>query len=423
MDLLLLIIAILFGFLLGVVSGLTPGIHVNNLALLLLGIAPLAPLPLPYIAVLILSNYIAHTFFDIVPSVFIGAPDEETALAVLPGHRLLLEGRGIEAIKLSATGSALSVPISLTMMPVLSILFIHLYASVESMTPHILIAILIFMVFMEREEEIPGQGSFSFSRQRRRLFAILSISLSGLLGTFAFRYQDIFTPLIPIPSSFLFPLLTGLFGAPIIAQSIRNKPQIPEQDKREIAMKKKNIFKNSFIGSLSGSLVSWLPGVSSGVATVLARYFVRGESEEFIISLSSVNTSNALYNLLFFYLLGISRSGAINGVKSLLGFISLDWFLIFLAVAVLISLFSYIALLHLSPSLSLIFTRLNYTTLNISILIFLFGMILLFTGINGILLFLLSFFVGSALQKLGVKRTNAMSCIMIPIILMRFNII
>jgi putative membrane protein len=275
---------------------------------------------------------------------------------------------------------------------------------------------------MEREEEIPGQGSFSFSRQRRRLFAILSISLSGLLGTFAFRYQDIFTPLIPIPSSFLFPLLTGLFGAPIIAQSIRNKPQIPKQDKIEITMKK-SIFKNSFIGSLSGSLVSWLPGVSSGVATVLARYFVRGESEEFIISLSSVNTSNALYNLLFFYLLGISRSGAINGVKSLLGFISLDWFLIFLAVADLISLFSYIALLHLSPSLSLIFTRLNYTTLNISILIFLFGMILLFTGINGILLFLLSFFVGSILQKLGVKRTNAMSCIMIPIILMRFNII
>ncbi|VUT24456.1 MAG: Tripartite tricarboxylate transporter TctA family protein [Candidatus Methanolliviera sp. GoM_oil] len=188
-------------------------------------------------------------------------------------------------------------------------------------------------------------------------------------------------------------------------------------------MKKKSIFKNSFIGSLSGSLVSWLPGVSSGVATVLARYFVRGESEEFIISLSSVNTSNALYNLLFFYLLGISRSGAINGVKSLLGFISLDWFLVFLAVAVLISLFSYISLLHLSPSLSLIFTRLNYTTLNISILIFLFGMILLFTGINGILLFLLSFLVGSILQKLGIKRTNAMSCIMIPIILMRFNII
>jgi len=42
------------------------------------------------------------------PSIFLGAPEADTALAVLPGHALLMEGRGEEAVRLSAIGSARS---------------------------------------------------------------------------------------------------------------------------------------------------------------------------------------------------------------------------------------------------------------------------------------------------------------------------
>jgi len=38
-----------------------------------------------YIAVIILSNSIAHTFLDIIPSIFLGAPEADTALAGAPG--------------------------------------------------------------------------------------------------------------------------------------------------------------------------------------------------------------------------------------------------------------------------------------------------------------------------------------------------
>ena len=103
-SLTLLIISIIIGFLLGIISGLTPGIHVNNFALILVAISPfLSGIGFAsfYIAVIILSNSIAHTFLDIIPSVFLGAPEADTALAVLPGHALLMEGRGAEAIRLS----------------------------------------------------------------------------------------------------------------------------------------------------------------------------------------------------------------------------------------------------------------------------------------------------------------------------------
>lgn len=81
----LLILSIFIGFILGIISGLAPGIHVNNFALVLVALSPLflnigfAPF---YIAVIILSNSIAQTFIDIIPSIFLGAPEADTALVV-----------------------------------------------------------------------------------------------------------------------------------------------------------------------------------------------------------------------------------------------------------------------------------------------------------------------------------------------------
>jgi TctA family transporter len=110
----------LLGTAAGVVTGLTPGLHVNTVAALILAFqgsilalagslfawASPAPQDLALMAAtLVVGNVVAHTFLDYVPSIFLGAPDAETALSVLPGHRMLLQGRGLEAIRLSAWGS------------------------------------------------------------------------------------------------------------------------------------------------------------------------------------------------------------------------------------------------------------------------------------------------------------------------------
>src|SRR3989442_5223711 len=49
----------------------------------------------------------SHAVFDFVPTVFLGAPTEDTALATLPGHRLLLVGQGAKAVALAARGALL----------------------------------------------------------------------------------------------------------------------------------------------------------------------------------------------------------------------------------------------------------------------------------------------------------------------------
>ena len=93
-----LIVCVALGFVLGILSGLTPGLHLNNFAAMLLALSPrLMNLGLtPYeIASIILAASISQTFFDAIPAIFLGAPDSETALTVLPGQKLMLEGRGI----------------------------------------------------------------------------------------------------------------------------------------------------------------------------------------------------------------------------------------------------------------------------------------------------------------------------------------
>lgn len=157
----------LAGSVLGILTGLAPGVHTNTLALLLVSAygvveAPLAGvlaflqaeaslLPVLFSA-MIVSAAVVHSFVDFVPSVFLGAPDESEVLSVLPGHRLLLAGKGTEAVRCAAFGSlagaligvVLTTPMRFFMGPPLD-----LYARIETFIPHILLTVLAILIIAE----------------------------------------------------------------------------------------------------------------------------------------------------------------------------------------------------------------------------------------------------------------------------------
>jgi len=85
------ILLVFLGVAIGILAGRTPGIHVNTTIPLLLSLSFFFPSPY-YLAVLIVSVAVTEIFIDYIPSIFLGAHDADTALSVLPGHRLLLEG-------------------------------------------------------------------------------------------------------------------------------------------------------------------------------------------------------------------------------------------------------------------------------------------------------------------------------------------
>jgi putative membrane protein len=186
-SLLLLLFSVLGGYLLGIISGLLPGIHNNNFALLLVVLTPsLAEKGLPpfYIAVIIISNAVSQTFHDIIPSVFLGAPDSDTALAVLPGHRLLLDGAGAEAVRLSALGSAGSVVASLLFVVPLGLFFEIIYPYLEEHMALILISIVFLMLASEKGDQ--SQKKDLLSKYKYKFYALSLFLITGFLGLFVF---------------------------------------------------------------------------------------------------------------------------------------------------------------------------------------------------------------------------------------------
>ena len=125
-DLGWLLFALFFGVGMGSLTGLIPGFHVNNVALILLALSPVMlgwGIPLSAVAAIIVSTGTVHTFLNYIPSALLGAPDADQALSLLPGHRMLLSGNAARGVAWSARGSQLGLFLSLPLIIVARIAF------------------------------------------------------------------------------------------------------------------------------------------------------------------------------------------------------------------------------------------------------------------------------------------------------------
>ncbi|MCX6650478.1 MAG: tripartite tricarboxylate transporter permease [Methanomassiliicoccales archaeon] len=165
-DLLLLFYFTLFGMGLGALSGLAPGIHVNTLAVLLVMTVPsLSPSldglcvssgcslpPELLLSCAILAAAICHSFLDFIPSLIMGVPDETECLSVLPSHRLLLEGRGLDALQAAAQGSLVGAMAGLIVLLPLPFIHVQITGMLLSLTrfiPWILLCVPFILVWAE----------------------------------------------------------------------------------------------------------------------------------------------------------------------------------------------------------------------------------------------------------------------------------
>jgi putative membrane protein len=439
----LLALSISIGFALGVISGLIPGIHTNNFALILLALSPgISDLGFSntLVAVIILANSITHTFLNIIPAVYLGAPDADTALAVLPGHDMLLDGMGAAAVRLSAIGSAGSIIVSLLLAIPLMLFFGHYYEYMRENMGWILLAIVALMILTESGRYIEGQGSLVHLKYK--FYAMIVILMSGVLGSLAFENEHLIQPYLGLGSldslgsfgsscspSILLSLLTGLFGASVLLISILTKSSMPTQRRSSPDLRSRWVLRGIAVGSIAGSIVAWLPGVSSAIATVLARFAIRGSLEhhriramEFIVSVSGANTSNAIFCLIALFAIGYPRSGATIAVRDLVGrTLDMHTVLLFLTVVVLVSIASYIITISIGDFAPSVLAHVDYQKLCTAILIGLVLMVSLFNGTFGLVIFLTAIPIGMLPYYMGIRKSHAMGVILLPVLMYYFG--
>ncbi|MEM0332302.1 MAG: tripartite tricarboxylate transporter permease [Archaeoglobaceae archaeon] len=384
------------GIILGTIAGLVPGIHSNTFAALLLLAAP----NFGDVGVIIISSAITYTVVNIIPATFLGVPDEDTALSVLPSHKMVLEGRGFEVITISALASFLSIVISLPLYLTIHSIA-HNYSLLRFLTPYVLIFIAFFLIFSEKGEPFAGR----YSAWLKRTYALLIFLISGFLGYVALKNSQLFE--IHPAGSVLLPLLTGLFATPVLVFSSSNP--VPEQKKMLKIPDLDSVTK----GTLAGFFVSLFPGISSGVATVVSTLGEKKE-ERYISAISAANSANAILCLFFYIVTNRTRSGAADALKKLhyypevLNIIVLAIISAFAALLVTIA-FGYL----LSEKIS----KFKAGKLSLAVLGFLIILIGYLTGPFGLILFFAASFIGILAVRLKVKRVNCMGCLMLPVII------
>jgi putative membrane protein len=442
LDFFLIILFCALGVVTGIATGLLPGLHVNNIALILLSLSGVIVTSFSFlfeygvseefilllICVYIIATSISHTFHDTIPTTFLGAPEEDTALAVLPAHSLLLEGKGYEAVALSAMGSYGAIIFCLVILyPIRFIIGnpIFFYSTLREIMLWVLIAISILMICTEKGK-ITDFGTKGITPSVLGiLFAAFVFFFSGIFGLVILDFP-LDSP-IGLSSPVLFPALAGLFGTPTLLTSLMTKPMIPKQiiEKPTFDKKtKKSSFLSVVTGSLAGVLVSIIPGITSATGTILAMN-ARGESDkrQTIITLSAVNTACAFFVVVVMFVILRSRSGATLAAMELIAVeewtnIMMPTNLIYLMITLLLGgTLSYFLTILVGKGFAKHFTKVPYTLLVKFTITMIAILVFLFTGLMGLLILTVATFIGLLPVHWGVRRSHCMGILLLPIIL------
>ncbi len=402
------VVAFFAGILCGVLAGLIPGIHTNLVAsgiLFYIGYFKEIGISDVDFVIFIVSMTSAQIFIDFIPSVFLGAPEESSFLSVLPGHKLLLEGKGYEAVVYGFYGCLFSIPAVFFWSIIFYFLLYYFYSIIYTFTPFVLFFI----------------SAYSILRERRKLFAFVFFSLSGIFGIVVFRFYS---------GEPLLPMLSGLFGVSGLVLSIGGRSRIDNQtfsSLREIDIFQKGFLKNLISGFFVSPFCSFLPGIGSGQASFIASEIVgkSDKNERAFLFLNGLS-NGIVIGLGFATLFAVDRIGRAmmfsrTGSGAVLGEIvngfEVNYLFLIMVVLFISGVVSFFIGLFIARTFSGIVNSFNYNIVSFIVIIFVVLINFIFGGFYAV--FILSFgtLIGFFNVVFGARRINLIGCLVVPSIL------
>ena len=390
------VLALIVGILVGVCTGLFPGIHINLIsAALIASLAHFQNFSPMTLVVFIVAMSITHTFLDFIPSIYLGAPDSDSFLSVLPGHQMLRNGKGHEAVAITLIGSLIS------FLPTIIFTFVFIYflpsfySSFISIIPYVLIFLSFYLIF---REELIGTSLVVFL-------------LAGYLGFLSFN--------LPVKEPLL-PLLSGLFGISSLILSLKDSPFLPEQ---ETSLKIKSLFDKRMIkpflaGSFIAPIFSFIPGTGSGHAATLASEFTNTRDlRGFLLLVGITNTIIMTLSFVTLYAINRTRSGSAAAVKDILKTMTLQNLTTIILVAVITGFIAFFLGLAISKLAAKNISKISYKKLSIATIIILVGVNFFLTNWLGILVLITSSALGVFAIRSNSRRINLMGALIIPTII------
>ena len=406
-----LVIACFIGIAIGTTTGMIPGIHVNTAGAIIFASSTflLTIVSPEFLCVLMVSMSIAHALIEFVPSMLLGVPQEGTATSILPGHRMVLQGRSKEVIRVVSVGGFGAIIVTILMLPVFAIALPVLH---DISKPYTLIILLGASIYLTRRMT----GNF-----RDFLWAILLFVLSGVLGWIIFQ--------TPISSGItLMCTFSGLFGISTILFSLNDSSTIPHQNPFYELNIDYNKFKSIFAGGITGAILGFLPGFGPAQGTVIAQA-VSGTNDNndddtvnFLLATSGLNISDCLFSLIAIYIIGNPRSGIAVYMSYLIFEMGLNHLAIFIFASLIAVSVSLVLSLKLGDSFSRLMGGVDYKKLSIGVIILQIVILYLFIFYYKAPVFYMSLALvtstamGMLPHYIGIGKSHLMGVLIIPAI-------
>ncbi len=386
--------AFLAGLLLGTVTGLLPGLHPNTLIVLTLPLYFATNVAaLPFIA-FVTGMSIVHTFVSFIPSLLLGAPDGDTALAVTPGHRLLHDGRAHAAIRRTVHGGIIAAAIALASLPVL----VHIIPPLYSMLrPHLHIVLTAVMAGIIIQDDRP-------------LRAAGIVALAAALGILVLNSPAANTQYI------LFPTFAGLFGLSLITTALRHHTDPPVQQPAA-PLPLRTTAKGGAVGATAGLIAGFLPGLGASQSAFLVQRVTALSRHDFLVALGGITTADLFFSLAALAVIGNPRSGAAVAIEQVLPRMTTYHFLLVAGLgAVAVGIGAGVTRL-LAPRAVRAATAVDYRHLLRGVAILLAAGTVLLTGWFGLLVLGTATALGVTAHRWQVRKSYCMVVLIAPTVL------
>lgn len=410
-----IIIACFLGILLGTITGIFPGIHVNTSGAIVFTLSPylLSFLSAEVLCVFLSSLAISHALLEFIPSIFLGVPEEGTALTILPGHRMVLQGRAKEAIRIVAIGGYGAIIVTIITLPIFALTLPYFHNITK---PYLWIFLLVVSLILV----------YKLSHTlKESIWSLICFLLSGLVGWAVFE-----TPLSSNLS--LMATFTGLFGISTLIFSIGENSHIPHQNPFvEIELNKESL-KNIFLGGTTGGILGFLPGFGPAQGGIIAQNITKTSDNDenassFLMTISGINTSDCLFSLIAIYLIGNPRSGIAVFISYLINQFSIIHLLLFIFTSLISVSISLSLALIIGDKFSKIIEKIDYNKMTFIAIGLMTALVYIFTIVyHGPIWYItLILIVTTALGLIphyhGLSKSHLMGVLILPAIIIYFR--
>jgi putative membrane protein len=336
---------------------------------------------------------VTHAIVELVPSIFLGAPDDTTALIMLPGHKMLHKGLGYDAVRFGVIGAAGCLGCTLAMFPAILWLFPLLADSMRPMLGWLLLALAAILLAKE------GKNIWK---------AGIVFLLSGLLGWIVLRKLELSQPLLP--------LLSGLFGASSLWLSAFQHTKIPAQTAGYARLPKKDSIPGIICGMIGGIFVTLFPGLGPGHAGALAAGIFRPTGKRYLVLMGGLHAADFTASIATLAAIGKARNGALAALDQITTITGQD-LRILAGTALAAGIIAAAITLISARAFAKIVEKVNYRLLSLSVLAFLTCLVIAITGWKGLIVLAASTLAGLAAPMLKTSRAHAMGCLLVPTIM------